>query len=830
MFLKKEDHTPGHSCLRRRNKPELLEDFIPIKKIEHGIVYTKDGRYVKILEIDPINFLMRSAREQRSIIYSYISFLKVCPVHGQIKVLSKKADISQYIRKMEQEREIEPDVHCRELMDDHIHLIKEIGSREAVTRRFLLALEYEPFNNRVAGEADAISSLQTAATTAGIYFRQCGSDLVEHDNEDEFQVEIFYTLLNRKSCESVPLSERVAQVVGRYVTEGRENELNDIPIGEFISPVNLDLTHGRYVFVDGQYQAFYLIPSDGYKTQVCAGWLAPIINAGEGIDVDIYWHKKPKDRIMQKLGQQLRINRSKIKDASDTNTDFDGLESAIGAGYYLKNGLSNNEDFFYSNILITISAETEDELEWRANEVTKLLVSQDLQIQPCAFRQEQAYLSSLPLVSLDKALYAKSKRNVLTSGFASSYPYISYEISDQNGIFVGLNKYNNSLIMMDLFDSVIYKNANLAICGCSGAGKTFLSQCMTLRFRRRHTPVYIIAPLKGHEFRRACKNVGGAFIPISAASPWCINVMEIRKIDRSATEALDGDAGTGSLLAGKIQQLHIFFSLLMPDMTHEERQLLDEAMVQTYKKFGITHENDSLIDPARPECYKAMPILGDLYEILKANAETHRMANILNRLVSGSASSFNQQTNVDLTNPYTVLDISQLNGDLLTAGMFLALDFVWDMVMADRTAEKVVMIDECWQLIGASSNRMAADFVLRVAKIIRGYGGAAIFATQDINDFFALDDGKYGKGIINNCATKIILNLEDDEAQRIAQTLHLSESETLAITHFERGNGLICVNNNTVAAEFRASALETELITTDRRELAKILAQKQNAV
>lgn len=807
---------------------ELLENYIPVKKVEHGIVYTKDGRYIKILEIDPINFLMRSAREQRSIIYAYISLLKICPARGQIKVISKKADISAHIRQQEKERAAETDDHCRELQDDYIAMIQDIGSREAVTRRFLLALEYEPFNNRVAGEADAISSLQTAATTAANYFRQCGSDVMEHENEDEFQVEVFYTLFNRKTSQTVPLPERVAQVVGRYVAEGREGELNEIPVGEFIAPVSLGLTHGRYVYVDGQYQAFYIIPSDGYKTQVCAGWLAPIINAGEGIDVDIYWHREPKDRIAQKLGQQLRINRSKIKDASDTNTDFDDLESAIGAGYYLKTGLSNNEDFFYANVLITISAETEDELEWRANEVNKLLISQDLQMQPCTFREEQAYRSALPLVALDKALYTKSKRNVLTSGFASCYPYISYEISDRDGIFMGLNKYNNSLIVMDQFDSAIYKNANISICGCSGAGKTFLSQCMALRFRRKHTPVYIIAPLKGHEFKRACDNVGGAFIPISAASQWCINVLEIRKIDRTATEALDGDAGTGSLLAGKIQQLHIFFALLIPDMSHEERQLLDEALVQTYRKFGITHDNASLTDPAHPEQYKKMPILGDLHKILKANAETHRMSNILNRLVVGSASSFNQQTNVDLNNPYTVIDISQLTGDLLTAGMFLALDFIWDMVMADRTKEKVVLIDECWQLIGASSNRMAADFVLRVAKIIRGYGGSAIFATQDINDFFSLEDGKYGKGIINNCCTKIILNLEDDEARRIAQTLHLSEAETMAITHFERGNGLICANNNTVSVEFRASALETELITTDRRELAKILRKKQN--
>ena len=188
------------------------------------------------------------------------------------------------------------------------------------------------------------------------------------------------------------------------------------------------------------------------------------------------------------------------------------------------------------------------------------------------------------------------------------------------------------------------------------------------------------------------------------------------------------------------------------------------------------------------------------------------MAHILNRLVHGSASSFNQETNVDLTNKYTVLDISELTGDLLTVGMFTVLDYVWDIAKENRTEEKAIFVDEVWQLIGAS-----------IAKIIRGYGGSAVFATQDLNDFFALDDGKYGKGIINNCKTKLVLNLEDEEAQRVKQILHLSETEVMNITHFQRGNGLISTNNNNITVEFKASALEKELITTDRQELLEIL-------
>ena len=545
--------------------------------------------------------------------------------------------------------------------------------------------------------------------------------------------------------------------------------------------------------------------------------------------MDTFLSRQPKDRMIRKLGQQLRINRSKIKEASYTNTDFDDLDSAIRSGYLLKDGLRNNEDFYYLNLLITTTADNVDDLEWKVAEMKKLLLSQDMDIQPCSFCEEQAFLSSLPLVSLERRLFERSKRNVLTLGAASCYPFTSYEMCDNNGILLGVNKHNNSLIIVDIFDFRIYKNTNMAILGTSGAGKTFTMQLMALRMRRKGIQVFIVAPLKGHEFHRACTNIGGEFIQISPASKNCINVMEIRRADKSVDELLDGPGGVDkSLLAAKIQRLHIFFSLLIPDINHEERQLLDDALIRTYAKRGITHENSTLNDPGHPGQYRTMPVLGDLYEVLKESQDTRRLANILNRLVNGSAKTFNQQTNVSLDNKYIVLDISELTGDLLTVGMFVALDFVWDKAKEDRTVEKAIFIDECWQLIGASSNRLAAEFVLEIFKIIRGYGGSAICATQDLNDFFALEDGKYGKGIINNAKTKILLNLEDEEAQRVQSILHLSEAEVMEITHFERGSGLISTNNNNVTVEIKCSQMEKELITTDRRELQELLNRAED--
>ena len=810
---------------RKSRKEIWTEDLIPVRNILNGIIHLNDGRYIKILEVEPINFLLRSVREQKHIIASFASWMKISPVHLQIKVLTKKADISKHLNAIERDMDREQDPKCRELQKDYYNLIKTIGSREAITRRFLIIFEYEPaFTNRKSDYSEVVSTLETAARTAKQYFTHCDNVVITHDDENAFLLNVLYAIFDRELSEKVPIEKRIHDLQLRQAIESTPE---GITVPQVIAPECIDLRHGSYVVIDGVYHAYLIVPSSGFNPHVVAGWTSLFVNAGEGIDVDFFFQREPKERIQSKLGQQIRINRSRIKDTSDTNTDFDDIEGAIKSGYFLKQGLANYEDFYYTSIIVTVTADSLDNLEWRVAEVSRLMISQDMDVRTCYFRQEDAMRSVMPFCRLNKKLFERSKRNMLTSAAASCYPFTSYEMSDENGILLGVNKHNNSLVIVDIFNSRVYKNANMAILGTSGAGKTFTMQLMALRMRRKGTQVFIIAPLKGHEFLRACRNVGGEFISISPASKQCINIMEIRRTDQTANAIIDGGINENSILAKKIQQLHIFFSLLIPDMSHEEKQLLDEALIRTYAMKGITHENESLIDPDDPSRYRTMPLLEDVYNILMEAPETKRMGNILNRLVHGSAKTFNQQTNVDLSNPYTVLDISELTGELLTVGMFLVLDFVWDKAKEDRTKEKAIFIDEIWQLVGAGSNSLAAEFCLEIFKIIRGYGGAAIAATQDLNDFFSLDGGKYGKGIINNAKTKIILNLEDDEALRVQDALNLTDAEISNITRFERGNGLISTNSNHITVEFKASNLEKRLITTDRYELNQILQEQQ---
>ena len=836
--------TKASSKRKRRKKPEKLEfvqDFLPIKNIAHGVIETKDGRFIKILEIEPINFMLRSDEEQYGIISSFASWLKISPVKLQFKSFTRKADSDKHIAMVRKELELEENEACRKQGEGYIRFIKDVGNREALTRRFFLIFQYEEVHRGDNEDPGQIySTMQTIEQNARAYFTQCGNTIVQPKDPDEATAEILYMFFNRRSCVEESFSSRVNRVVvDTMASKGKIIGIDPIPpikMSHFVAPRGIDFTHHNYIVMDGLYYSFLYIKGNGYPGKAKAGWMSSLINAGEGIDVDVFLRRENRSKTIDKVAQRIRLNRTKIKGMQDTSTDYEELANSIQAGYFIKNGIANNnEDLFYLSVFVTVSAKTYEELLWRKQQMIDMLKSMDMYVSECRFQQEAAFRAVMPFLQIPPELEKKSQRNVLTSGAASTYLFTSFEMSDDSGVLLGVNRHNNSLCIIDLFDTKKNKNANLNLLGTSGAGKTFTLQLLALRMRMRGIQCFILAPIKGHEFRRACNKIGGQFIRIAPGSPHCINIMEIRHTLAPEMELIDemDYSDMDSMLARKIQQLMIFFSLLIPDMTNVEEQLLDEALIKTYGEFGITHDNASLYEDMTlvPPKMKKMPILGDLHRHLLENPLTERVAVIVSRFVTGSAQSFNQPTNVDLSNKYVVLDLSELKGKLLPVGMMIALDYVWDCVKADRTKKKAIMIDEIWQLVGAASNKQAAEFCLTIFKTIRGFGGAAISATQDLSDFFSLEDGKYGRAIVNNSKNKIILNLEPDEARYVQDVLKLTKTEMRSITRFERGEALVYSNNNKVPVVIKASKEEQELITTDRAELEAILKerQKQNA-
>lgn len=554
-----------------------MQDFLPIKNLSNGIIETVDGRYIKILEIEPINFLLRSDEEQMNIISSFASWLKISPMRLQIKSITRKADSDKHIAMVRKELAEEDNEKCKELSEDYIRLIKDIGNREALTRRFFLVFQYEAVGRNESDDYGKIyAMMQTAEQNARAYFMQCGNTVLQPKDPDEATAEILYMYFNRRSCMDEPFSSRVNRVVVDTMAAKNKvigiDPVPNIKFSHFIVPRGIDLSHYNYIVMDGLYYSFLYIKKDGYPNAVRGGWMSAIINAGEGIDVDIHLHRENRSRTIDKVAQRIRLNRTKLKSLQDTSTDYEELTNSISAGYYIKNGIANNnEDLFYLSVFITVSAKSYEELIWRKRQMVDMLKSMDIYTSDCRFQQEAALRSVMPFLQIDPRLEKKTKRNVLTSGAAATYMFTSYEMSDDSGVLLGINRHNNSLCIVDLFNTKKNKNANLTMCGTSGAGKTFLLQLLALRMRMRGIQCYIVAPIKGHEFKRACDKIGGQFVKIAPGSPHCINVMEIRHTISPEMELIDDVDynDMDSMLAKKIQQLMIFFSLLIPDMTNE---------------------------------------------------------------------------------------------------------------------------------------------------------------------------------------------------------------------------------------------------------------------
>ena len=598
-----------------------------------------------------------------------------------------------------------------------------------------------------------------------------------------------------------------------------ELEAGSTTILDILSPTAIDTKSRDYILVDGVYHAYLYVAGYGYSTTVGSCWLAPLVEAGEGVSLSFTVKRQSKEKILSKISQTTMVNRSRMRDVGDTRQDYEELDSAINSGLYLKDVMNRQgEDFYYMHTLVEVTADDPETLEQRVTAVEKLCVSIDMIARRCDYQNEQAFLSALPLLALDADVERKSRRNALTSGVAAAFPFASYELSDRNGIFLGLNLYNRSPVFLDPYDDYKYTNGNCWIGGSSGAGKTFTLQCLGGRLRQQGRRVIFIVPKKGHEFRPLCELLGGLYLRLSPSSKDCPNIMAIRRKSLDSYAGLrDMAARDDSVLADKISRLIIWYSLQKRDLSDEDKNLLDSSLVECYRRYGITFDNDTITDENGR--FVEMPILPDWYDVLSENPETKHLSVVLARYVTGSASAMGARNHIDLDNKYIVLDTSGMPDDLLLPGIFWATDIANDLIMDAGSDLSALIADELWSLVGANSNPLAAGFVQEMVKTIRGLGGIAITSTQGMQDLFGLDGGKYGKGILDSSRIKLVMQMEEQEARLIQGVLNLSEDEVRQITRFRRGEGLLCIGYNHVPVQFHATEKEYDAITTSPTDL-----------
>ena len=593
-----------------------------------------------------------------------------------------------------------------------------------------------------------------------------------------------------------------------------ELEAGSTTILDILSPTAIDTKSRDYIVVDGVFHAYLYITGYGYSTTVGSCWLAPIVEAGEGVNISFSFTRQNREKILSKIAQTTMLNRSRMRDVGDTRQDYEELDSAITSGLYLKDVMNRQgEDFYYMHTLIEVVADDPDTLEQRVTAVEKLCVSVDMIARRCDYANEQGFLSTLPLVTLDADIERKSRRNALTTGVAAAFPFVSYEHSDRNGIFLGLNLYNKSPVFLDPYDDYKYTNGNWWIGGNSGAGKSVTLQCLAGRLREQGKRVVCVIPKKGHEFRPNCEQLGGLYLRLSPSSRDCPNIMAIRRKTLDAYAGIQELAARDdSVLADKISRLIIWYSLQKKDLTEEDKNYLDASLVECYDRYGITFDNTSVVD--ENGAFKEMPIIPDWYNVLLERVETKHLAVVLTRYVTGSAAAMGRRNHISIDNKYIVLDTSGMPDDLILPGIYWAIDVANDIIMNAGGELSALIADELWSLVGAGSNPLAAAYVQEMVKTIRGLGGIAITSTQGMQDLFSLEGGKYGKGILDSSRIKFVMQMEEQEARLIQQILNLSEEEVRQITRFRRGEGLLCIGYNHVPVAFHVTKKEYDAITT----------------
>ena len=584
---------------------------------------------------------------------------------------------------------------------------------------------------------------------------------------------------------------------------------------DFLAPSYINLTNPKYIEIDNNYFSSILIIN--YFREQSDLLLKTLIDTNIDVNISIFYEKQDNYKTIRELTYHIGNVGADLKGNNQNRQDIDIASFTYNDAKYIRKELQiNNEDLYFLYIYLNTYSENIKELEYLLNKIEGIIESKGMQVRKAYFRQEQVFRACLPFMENHKLLKEVSKRNVLTSGLVATYPFISSAIFDEDGIFIGTNIYNNSLVFIDRYNTNKYKNANMCIFGTSGAGKSFYTKLLILRYRLLGMEQYIIDPER--EYNSLCENLNGTLFKIGPGSNTYINIFDIR--EESIEEDEEG------YLANKIGKLIGFFNLIFGNLNEEEKAILEEKLIELYKLKNITFDDKTLYKEEKNKISikskfkesKDMPILEDFYNILDKDEKTKIFKIKLIPFIKGSLKFFNNYTNVELNNKLIVADVYELGEENLKYGMYLFTDLFWDKIKKDRKIKKAIYLDEIWRLIGVTSNKEVASFIYKIFKTIRKYGGSSVAITQDISDIFSLDNGTYGKSILNNSSIKTFFSLEEENIKILEQYTNISEKEKIEIKSLKRGECLIFVGEEHILNKINAADFEKEIIENNRKQ------------
>jgi len=547
-----------------------------------------------------------------------------------------------------------------------------------------------------------------------------------------------------------------------------------------------------------------------YPRYISVGWFAPIINLNINFDISMFFYPVASSIVLKQLKDKVGNLEAQIIADADKGAARDPLrETALRDIEYLRDALTQGtEKFFQFSLYVTLYADNMEELDRMSDQVEDIFGSRLVYSRRVYFQAEQGFNSTLPLGNDE--LYITFNMN--SSPIASSFPFISSELTSDRGILYGINRHNNSLILFDRFS---LQNANSVVFATSGAGKSYAIKLEILRSLMLGAEVIVIDP--EYEYKHLSEAVGGTYVNISLASENKINPFDLPR-------AIGGEAKAKDIIRSAVITLKGLVRLMLGKLNYDEDSIVDRALLETYAKKDITPDSDLSTIEA--------PVMTDFEQVLDGMEGGADLALRLKKYTEGTfAGLLNSPTNVEMNNQLVCFSVRDLEDELRPLAIYTIVNYIWNTVRSEMK-KRILVIDEAWWMM---QNEDSAKFIFALVKRCRKYYLGVTTITQDVNDFLT---SPYGKAIVTNSSLQILLKQSPAAIDLVQKTFLLTEGEKYLLLECGVGEGIFFAGNKHVAMKVVASYAEDQLITSDPRQLLEIeeakkefdesLAQEQN--
>lgn len=553
-----------------------------------------------------------------------------------------------------------------------------------------------------------------------------------------------------------------------------------VSVADIIAPSFVEVDFNHLKIDEKFYKTLYVV---GYPRYVSANWLYGLITFDHPLYISMYVYPTESKNILEELKRKIGEMEATIEgDMKDGKVVDPTVQVALDDALALQAELAKGaERFFQFGLYITIPADSKEELEQLSKQVESVLSSLLVISRPATLEMEEGFKSTLPMFYDKLGVW----RNMDSTSLAMTFPFSTASLTRNEGILYGVNQHDSSLI---IFDRFTLENANSVILGKSGGGKSFLVKLEALRLLSMDVDVIIVDP--ENEYKKLAESVGGEFVEFSVKSQYKINPFDLVKTSTEPDE-----------LQNKILDLHALMRIMMGDLTPSQDALLDRALVATYQQKGITQDSSTFKNES--------PLLEDLYKVFLGmeSAEGKELAGRLEKYVKGSAAGiFNERSNFDIKNKFTVFGIRDLEENLRPVAMYIVLDYIWNTVRR-TTKKRILIVDEAWYLI---KNKDSGAYLFNFAKRSRKYHLGLTTVTQDVEDFIATNEGR---AIITNSSLQIILKQSTAAVDAITKTFFLTGGERHFLLSSGVGEGLFFAGQSHVG--FKVIASDDEKATIE---------------